>query len=160
VVISAIGGDFNSLKWRLKQLNTELTDVFSLKPHERVDDERIIEIRESIVKGGMQYPIVVDRESNIILDGHHRFNIFKGFGIRNIPVFYVDYSDDRIILDSWNGQKLTKSDIVEAASSGKLFPNKTTKHMFISSNGLVHISSIVPRIDVDVFKLKLLEVER
>lgn len=71
-----------------------------------------------------------------------------------MPVFYVDYFDDRIILDSWNGLKLTKSDVIKKVSSGELFPNKTTKHMFLSDNGITHISSIIPAVNLDIFKIK------
>lgn len=158
VVGSAVGGDLSSLKWRLKQLGIELADLHNLKPHELVDDDRLVEIRESIVKNGMLYPIVAERETSIILDGHHRFNIFKRFGIRVIPVFYVDYSDDRVVLDSWNGMEITKGEVIGAVNSGRLFSNKTTKHMFLLDGRPVHISSIVPRIGLNVFKLKSLEV--
>lgn len=138
---------------KLRQLDVELIDVSDLKPHEMFDEKRALEIQESIIKEGLKHPIVVDRSTNIILDGHHRYNIMKKLKIPQVPVFYVNYFDEHIIVDSWNGIKLTKNDVIGNVRSGKLFPNKTTKHMFVSEKGIAHISSITPTINLDIFKI-------
>lgn len=102
---------------------------------------------------GLKHPIVVDRETKIILDGHHRYNTLKSLKIEKVPVFYVNYFDDKIVLDSWNGAKLTKKDVIEKVKSDELFPKKTTKHMIQTETGLVHISIIMPTINLDILKI-------
>ncbi|VVB61172.1 ParB-like nuclease domain protein [uncultured archaeon] len=131
-----------------------MIDISDLKPHEEIDPKRVFQIQESIIKEGLKHPIVVDKLTKIILDGHHRYNVMKSLKIDKVPVFYVDYFDSRIVVDSWNGLKLTKNDVINNVREGKLFPNKTTKHMFISEKGVVHISLITPEINVDILNLR------
>jgi len=132
----------------------KLTNTNNLKPHEHTDPKKIHEVKKSIIEQGIKYPIVADKKTNIILDGHHRHNVFKNLKIQNIPVFYVNYMDSEIILDSWNSRKLTKQDVINKATSGKLYPIKTTKHMLKTPNGQTHISSTLPRIDIAITQLK------
>lgn len=149
----AIDNDY-LLSNALKRVNVELVAVSELKPHEEIDESRLADVLESIVREGIKYPIVADRITKIIIDGHHRFNTFKKLNVGKIPVFYVDYFDARIVLDSWRGLKLTKNDVIRKVDSGKLFAHKTTKHVFLSERGPVHISSILPEVNLDVAELR------
>ena len=149
--------DLDSLLNKLKSLEIELVDVTLLIPHEDINENNFVEIKNSIFNEGViKLPIVVDKSTNIIIDGHHRLKVFKELKIKVIPVFYTNYSDEKIILRSWfwSGTMLTKNDILQAAKTGKIFPSKTTKHMYKSRDGLVHISSIVSEIRLDIVKLK------
>lgn len=152
MIFGAVDNDFLLIE-RLRQQNVELIDISELKPHEQFCEIRLKEVRKSILSEGLKHPIVVDRTTKIILDGHHRYNTLKSLKIKKVPVFYVDYFDDKIILDSWNGKKLTKNDVVNKVSSGGIFPKKTTKHMIRSETGLVHISFIMPTINLDILKI-------
>lgn len=96
----------------------------------------------------------MDKKTKIILDGHYRFKIFQDLRQKNIPVYYVDYADQRIILDSWKEKKVTKKEVVKTVKAGKLFPNKTTKYMFQIKGRLRHISQITPRVDFNIKSLK------
>ena len=137
-----------------QQYNIKLTNTDNLKPHEHTDPKKIREVKKSIIEQGIKYPIVADKKTNIILDGHHRHNVFKKLKIKNIPVFYVNYMDERIILNSWNNHKLTKQDVINNATSHKLYPIKTTKHMLKTPDGQTHISQTLPRINLDITQLK------
>lgn len=128
----------------------KLVDIDELRPHEHVDPKRVDEIAGSIRAIGLQYPIVADRKTKIILDGHHRYNAFRKMNINKIPVYYMDYEDRRIIVDSWTGKKITKQDVIDKVRSGGLFPEKTTKHMLLTEKGPVHISSALPRVNLDL----------
>ena len=139
---------------KTRQQNIKLINTTNLKPHEHTDPKKITEVKKSIINEGIKYPIVADKKTNIILDGHHRHSIFKKLKIRTIPVYYVNYQDKRIIIDSWNNKKLTKQDIINKASAGKLYPIKTTKHMLNTGNGPKHISTILPKIDLNITQLK------
>lgn len=153
MLITGATKESNNCYNQLKLLNVELGEISKLKPHELIDKGNSLRIKGSLINEGIKLPIVVDENSNIILDGHHRYNIFKELNLKVIPVYYVDYFDKKIIVDSWNGTSLTKNDVVRIANSGRLFPNKTTKHMFKSKAGLMHISSIAPRIDLNIHGL-------
>ncbi len=138
----------------ITEKNIKIVSTDTLRPHEQVDQKRVEEIARCIRTIGLQYPVVADRKTNIILDGHHRYNAFRKMKIKNIPVYYIDYEDKRIILDSWTGNKITKEDVIKKVDSGRLFPEKTTKHMLLTEKGLAHISASLPRVNLDIEKLK------
>lgn len=144
-----------ALKGTLSDSKIELVDVSVLKPHEDIDAGKLRALREDLLKNGINLPIVVDRKTKIILDGHHRYHVFKRMHIKKIPVFYVDYSDSRIVIDSWRGQKITKGDVIKKVASGGVFPRKTTKHMFLSEGGRTHISSVLPNAGIMLTELML-----
>ena len=56
-----------------------------LYPHEEVDTERVIKIINEIRKTNtLKFPIIVDENSYVIIDGHHRFRgLFYGSCIFN-----------------------------------------------------------------------------
>lgn len=130
----------------------KIVPIEFLRQHEHTDKKHLDDVRKSILKEGLNFPIIADKKTKLVLDGHHRLNALKGLGVRNIPVVYVDYFDERIVLDSWMGQKLTKEEVLASAASEKLFPIKTTKHMFLSDNGLRHISSITRKMPIEIFR--------
>jgi len=134
--------------------NIKIVRTDKLRPHEEVDQERVEEVARCIQNIGLQYPVVADRKTNIILDGHHRYNAFRKMKIKDIPVYYIDYEDKQIIIDSWTGNKITKEDVIKKVDSGGLFPQKTTKHMLLTEKGLAHISISLPRVNLKIEKLK------
>jgi hypothetical protein len=95
-------------------------------------------------------PLLVDRESGTILDGHHRYEIAKRMGLLCLPCVLVDYiSDDSITIITWPGSdrsEISKADVLEAASSGELLPPKTSRHL---------LSDDLPPISVPLSRLLL-----
>ncbi len=75
--------------------------IASLIPHEDVIEERVREIVEEIKVRGLRYPIVVDRESRIIIDGHHRVEAFRRLGLAKIPAILVNYGGDLVEIRRW-----------------------------------------------------------
>ncbi len=104
----------------------------ALKAHEEVVSEsQVAALAARIEKDGfMQQPIVADRATLVILDGHHRWAALKGLGAVRAPVNLVDYGDDRIRVESWRAGVAppSKDDVISRALAGKPFPPKTTKH--------------------------------
>jgi ParB-like chromosome segregation protein Spo0J len=119
----------------------KLTDLDKLRHHEEVDSEYLKELTQKIASDKiLKFAIVADKNTNVVLDGEHRFNALKSLGCKKIPVVYVDYNSPNIVVQSWRGnQKLTKKDVIEAGLSGKKLPAKTTMHMVKMSDDLVHI---------------------
>ncbi|OGI14746.1 hypothetical protein A3K63_02620 [Candidatus Micrarchaeota archaeon RBG_16_49_10] len=108
-----------------------IVEVSKLREHERVDTEHLEELKSEIAGDGfLKNPIVVDRNTNIILDGHHRFNVIKSLGYSKIPVQYVDYNNPEIIVEAWREERRqTKESVVRKAMRGEKFPPKTTRHI-------------------------------
>lgn len=114
-------------------------DISWLKPHERVvSQERVDALVEAISRWGeYRKPLLVDRRSGAILDGHHRYFAAQRLGLAKVPAALIDYlDDDSINVDLWPGDhgltSLTKQDVIDMCLSADVFPPKTSKHTFVS----------------------------
>ncbi|MBD1559762.1 ParB N-terminal domain-containing protein [Vibrio sp. S9_S30] len=109
----------------------ELIDVRKLKPHEHVDPLNVKSVYDSIVRtGAWLEPIIIDRETNTIMDGHHRYEAARKLNLDKIPCYTACYSSNDISIVSWKtGEAINHIDILEAAESGKLLPIKSTRHL-------------------------------
>jgi ParB-like chromosome segregation protein Spo0J len=116
-----------------------LVPIISLYPHEEVDENIIQDLYNLKQKDIL--PIVVDQFTNVILDGHHRWTVFKLLERTHIPVFYVDYmSSNILILTENNKRKITKKEVINAALTNELFSSKTTHHMLYKNGRLVTLN--------------------
>ncbi|HEV2316208.1 MAG TPA: ParB N-terminal domain-containing protein [Thermoplasmata archaeon] len=108
----------------------ELVPIGSLHIHERVDPDKVEELRREIERTGtVEDPIWVERGSGVILNGHHRFEALQKLGATRVPAWIIDYDDPAVHLDRWNpGPDLTKSEVRDRAREGRPFPPKTTRH--------------------------------
>jgi hypothetical protein len=79
-----------------------LVDINKVKPHEDVIPESVKQISKEIDSDGVQLdPIIIDRNSMIILDGMHRLAALKYLGAKRILTFSVDYTDSLITVGRW-----------------------------------------------------------
>lgn len=109
----------------------ELVPIERLRPHEAIDEAGVNAIIEDLRHRRMfREPIWVARGSHVILNGHHRWAAMRAIGARRIPAWVFDYlDDDTIHLDRWTpGEPISKAEVVEAGTTGRLFPQKTTRH--------------------------------
>ncbi|MEM3696062.1 MAG: ParB N-terminal domain-containing protein [Candidatus Bathyarchaeia archaeon] len=138
------------------QTKLKIVKLNKLKQHEEVDPTHLKELKKEIASDKiLKFAIAADKNTNIILDGQHRFNAIKELGCKRIPVVYVDYNSPEIEVQSWKGNPhLTKKDVVEAGLSGRKFPPKTSKHMVRIGSTLHHISVIEKRVDIPLEKLR------
>ena len=134
----------------------QLIELEKLRQHEEVDPAHLKELKEEIRSDKiLKFAIVVDKNTNVILDGEHRFNSIKELGCRRIPVVYANYNSPDIQVQSWrNNLHLTKKDIIEAGLSEKKLPPKTSKHVMKIGNRVLHISAIQKRTDVPLEVLR------
>ncbi len=104
----------------------------ALLPHEAVDPARLAQLRESLGRDGILYePVIVDRESMVILDGHHRVRVLRGMGCQLIPAYLMDYSDSSIRVYSRRpGITVDKSKVIERGTNSRPFPARTSRHVF------------------------------
>jgi hypothetical protein len=133
-----------------------LIDIEALKEHEEIRPDYLEELKCEILSDGiLKMPIAVDRNTYIILDGHHRLHALRRMGCKKIPVILVDYQSPDIEVIAWReGEKITKEIIIHTALSGRRMPPKTSKHMIALNGELKHISVIETVINIPLEKLK------
>tara|TARA_S200000501_G_scaffold104499_1_gene97910 strand:+ start:26654 stop:27067 length:414 start_codon:yes stop_codon:yes gene_type:complete len=116
-----------------KGMDIVLIKMSKLIPHEEIKQKKLSKLIDLVKKrGGFYKPILVDRETKILLDGHHRYNTALHLGLNFIPGIEVDYLEDESIqVEPWPGKEeveITKQSVLSMAKSGNLFPPKTSKH--------------------------------
>ncbi len=133
--IASIAPRFGSAAYR-----PQLVRVADLRPHEQIFAERIPALRRRIVAAGAwEVPILVERSSGAIMDGHHRWTVARDLGLALVPAVILDYADPRLSLGSWTDRVFTPADIIAAALSGRLMPQKSTRHRLNPSVPLVDV---------------------
>jgi len=109
----------------------KLIPINLIKPHEKTSAARLkfvladIKTRKIIIN-----PVVADRATYTLLDGHHRLAALKKIKTKKIPVYLVDYQKIKVILRRKKFiSPQIKHEIIARSFFGKLFPVKTTKHL-------------------------------
>ncbi len=107
-----------------------LVENKTLKRHERIQKKHLFKLLGDIREDGMiREPIIVDKNTMIILDGHHRSTAVKYLRLRLIPVYFVDYASEEIRVECWRvGEEITKKQVLHAGKTGKLLRPKTSRH--------------------------------
>jgi hypothetical protein len=107
----------------------ELMDIASLIPHEEIinskKDHKKSEYKNSNII--LFHTIIACSETNVIIDGHHRYNALKEMKFIKIPVTRINYYSKKVITNEDNS--ILKSDIITNAKSKKLYPPKSTNHL-------------------------------
>lgn len=72
-------------------------DINLLIPDENnpneMSEKEIKQLGKSIDKYGFVYPLVID-QNNKIIDGHHRYNIYKERGFKEVPCIKMKFDND------------------------------------------------------------------
>ena len=83
----------------LKHLEVEYVGIDDVRPNEynpnRQSDQEFGLLLRSISEDGMTQPIIVLRETNVIVDGEHRWRACKQLGFTEVPVVRVDMSEEQ-----------------------------------------------------------------
>lgn len=110
----------------------KLVDISKLKSHERINRNHLKRIiREFQTSRVIKNPVVIDRKTFVVLDGHHRVAALKILGCQKIPVMFVNYQSNkvRVYLRRKNLlQEIIKETVVSRAFKKNYFPIKTTRH--------------------------------
>ena len=123
-----------------------------LKPHEEIKVKNMKKLLDMTLRwNGFTKPLIVDKTTGSILDGHHRHAVAIRLELARIPVIAVNYFENESIeLELWPASEIdnvTKQDVIDMALSGRLYPPKTTRH---------RIADYLPPIHVSLEKLSLL----
>jgi len=99
-----------------------LIDIGDLKPHEEIIEQLVTELARSIRdQKEVRDPLIVDRQSLVILDGMHRYNALKKLNCQRAPACLVEYDDERIGVGAWfRFFDATDPDSLAAAALGSL----------------------------------------
>ena len=132
--------------------DVRLVPVEWLKAHEEIKPKNMEKLLEMTLKwDGFTKPLIADKATGTILDGHHRFAVAQRLGLARIPVVCIEYlDDDTVELELWPASELesiSKQEVVDMALSSNLYPPKTTRH---------RISDYLPPIHVSLKRLSLL----
>ena len=109
-----------------------LVETVSLRDHEEVIPDNLETRTSKLLSKGFYKPIIVDRGSMVILDGHHKWTAAKSLGLARVPVIMVEYLvDEGVLVDVWpdcGKESITKTEVLEMGVSGDVFPPKTSRH--------------------------------
>ena len=137
-----------------EDLEHSLIHVSEIFPHEQVSQKRVKQIIKTITSH--QYdlpPIIIDRKTKVIIDGHHRFHAIKELNYNQIPCIELDYLSDSIVAlcEGEKGDILNKNEILQNAILGKLYPQKFTYHAIRDHEGaFIHLSKIIKKISINL----------
>lgn len=131
-------------------------EIEELREHEEIRPDYLEALKGEILSDGiLKMPICIDKNTCIILDGHHRLQALKRLGCKKIPCVLVDYQSEDISVIPWReGETITKETIIDTALSGRRMPSKTSKHMIILNGEWTHISAIEMIINIPLEELK------
>jgi L-serine kinase (ADP) len=111
-------------------MDCELVDVSRLKRHEETDEKNLRRVMDSLRRTGVvRNPLVADRESLVILDGHHRLEAARRLHLRRMPVQLVEYLGSDIRVVPRRDTAVSKEQVVERGLKNDPFPPKTTRHV-------------------------------
>ena len=126
--------------WPIQLIATEL-----ILPNEEHVEARLLEVIESISSSGRwTAPIVLEKRSLAVMDGHHRLAAARRLALSRVPCLMLDYS--QVAVEPRRvGYCVDGEQIIQRARARMLYPPKTTRHIF---------SHALPTCDVDIWTLK------
>jgi ParB/RepB/Spo0J family partition protein len=84
---------------KLEQLSVEYVPIDAVRPNEynpnRQSEHEFNLLLRSISEDGMTQPIIVLHDSRVIVDGEHRWRACQQLGFTDIPVVFVDMSEEQ-----------------------------------------------------------------
>ncbi len=108
-----------------------LLELSALLRHEETQPEHLAALTREIEQDGeLRQPIVVDRHTLVILDGHHRVEALRDLGRTLVPVYLVDYGDPAIAVFPRRADvEVTKESVVQSGLLDRPYPPKTSRHV-------------------------------
>ena len=121
-----------------------------LRPHALTRPKKVDELEKMTNRwNAYVLPLVVDKNTGVILDGHHRHQVALRLGLQCLPCVQVDYiGDETVELEAWPNcgrDSITKEEVVQAGLNGDLFDPKTSRH---------RLSDHLPPISVPLSRLE------
>jgi len=84
------------------KLELAVARIDTLHIHEEIIPQAMAELVRKIPEDSyFLHPIIVDRETRVVLDGMHRVAASRALSLNHIPVCFVDYRNPNILLRCW-----------------------------------------------------------
>eukprot|EP00747_Dinoflagellata_sp_TGD_P068731 gnl/TRDRNA2_/TRDRNA2_155841_c1_seq1.p1 gnl/TRDRNA2_/TRDRNA2_155841_c1~~gnl/TRDRNA2_/TRDRNA2_155841_c1_seq1.p1 ORF type:complete len:227 (-),score=48.62 gnl/TRDRNA2_/TRDRNA2_155841_c1_seq1:111-704(-) len=130
--------------------SVKLVHIDELKPHEQHLPLRAGQLQRYIEELPIAVlpAIIVDSQHQVVIDGHHRLEVFRKCGMSVVPAIFLHYEHEDILVN-FPGVKeeVTKEAVVDAAVHGPLLKPKSTQHMVRTKGGsLLPIIVLAPQI--------------
>lgn len=105
----------------LQTLEVVYAPIGSITPNEynpnRQNSHDFDLLLKSMREDGFTQPIVVQRNTNQIVDGEHRWRAARELGLENIPVVYVDMTPEQMRIATLRHNRARGSEDIELAAS-------------------------------------------
>lgn len=114
--------------------------VKQIRPNECHYPNLAMALADTILREQLwRVPIVLERTSLTVMDGHHRLQAACQLRLKYVPCLLLDY--DYVKVDATRcGYHVNPHEIVRRAKDGDLYPPKTTRHQFPSPLPICNIS--------------------
>lgn len=101
----------------------------TLLPTEETVPARVREVSDDLLATGVwRMPILVERSSLVVMDGHHRRAFALAYGFARVPCLLLSYLD--VELEAWRDDQLvTPAEVISRGLAGRLYPAKSTRHI-------------------------------
>ncbi len=83
------------------ELSINLEEIEKLRLSEDFIPRILKQLSRGIKRGICRHPIIVDKETHVVLDGTHRVAALKHLGYKLAPACLVDYNNPSIKVESW-----------------------------------------------------------
>jgi len=127
-----------------------LVHIDDLKPHEEVLTDRAGKLQEYVRDLPVKIlpAIIVDSQYQVVIDGHHRLEMFREAGMTIVPVVSVNYEHEDILVNPVGIRpEMSKEMVIGTALKGKTLAPKSTQHMVRSRGGaLLPLIVLAPQI--------------
>lgn len=122
----------------------KFVSIDQVKSHERTMSRRVATLIRAIKEeGNIRRPIIVDKRSLIILDGHHRVAALRQLGVARVPAYLVDYLSPNVrvyLRRKYLSMQIIKRAVLYSGLTGEAFPVKTTRHLIHARPGVKKVS--------------------
>jgi len=111
-------------------MNIVYIDLEDLHPIEGYIENLLPKVMSHTINDNYWLEVIKVEKHNLILDGHHRFEIAKRLGLKKIPCVVFDYKDIKMWSLRDNVLIKNKEEVINNSLKGNIYPNKTVKHRF------------------------------
>ncbi|MAH98712.1 MAG: hypothetical protein CMA12_05125 [Euryarchaeota archaeon] len=117
-----------------EKVDFEIVEIGLLRGHEEVIKTNLDTRISKLERKGFYKPIIADKSSMVILDGHHKWTAAGILGLKRVPVILIEYiEDESVTVGVWPGcgrDNVSKKEVLSMGLSEELFPPKTSRHFF------------------------------
>lgn len=87
----------------LRIMRVDFVSIDEVLPHEHIIEEEIESFCASLKRKGVFFrPILLDKNTHVVLDGHHRVEGLRRLGAKSIPAVLIDYANnDEMEVHTW-----------------------------------------------------------